>query len=57
MESPADHLDAETCLRKAEECRMMAKADKNASHRIMLLHMAETWERIAATYKNGGSRR
>jgi hypothetical protein len=49
----ADRLDAATCRTKAEECRTLARADKNAAHRIMLLHMAETWERIAKTYEDG----
>ena len=48
-----DHLDAESCHAKAVECRKLASADKNAAHKIMLLHMAETWERIAKTYENG----
>ena len=50
---PADHMDAEVCLRKAAECRAMAASHKNEGHRIMLLHMAETWERIAKTYEEG----
>ena len=32
---------------KAEECRALAKTMRNQSHRIMLIHIAETWERIA----------
>jgi hypothetical protein len=47
---PSSRLDAASCNLKADECRTLAKADKNAAHRIMLLHMAETWERIASTY-------
>jgi hypothetical protein len=31
---------------KAGECREMAKGADRPEHRIMLLHMAETWERI-----------
>jgi hypothetical protein len=46
-----ERLGVETCLRKAEECRALAKADRNAAHRIMLLRMAETWERIAKAYQ------
>jgi hypothetical protein len=48
----SDRLDADACRVKAEECRMLAKSHKNASHRVMLLHMAETWERIAKTYES-----
>jgi hypothetical protein len=43
-------LDADSCRTKAEECRRLAKTNQNAAHRVMLLHMAETWERIADTY-------
>ena len=45
-------MDAETCREKAAECRALAQADKNQSHRVMLIHMAETWERIALTYED-----
>ena len=45
-------LDAETCRAKAEECRMLAGQAKDSHHRVMLLHMAETWDRIAKTYEN-----
>ena len=41
---------------QAAECREMAARAKKASDRIMLLHMAETWERIAATYENRAKR-
>ena len=50
-EPRSDRLDADACRVKAEECRSLAKSDKNMSHRVMLLHMAETWERIAKTYE------
>ena len=54
-EEPSKRLNAESCRVKAEECRCLAQTDKNASHRVMLLHMAETWERIAKTYEHGNS--
>lgn len=47
------HLDAQACRDKAAECRLMAEHDRNQAHRVMLLHMAETWERIAKTYEDG----
>jgi len=50
---PSERLNAESCRLKAEVCRQLAKSDKNPSHRIRLLHMAETWERIAMTYETG----
>ena len=49
----SERLNAETCKTKAEDCRMLAKQAKISEHRIMLLHMAETWDRIANTYENG----
>jgi hypothetical protein len=41
-------LSAEEAKFKVIECRDMAKHAMNPEHRIMLEHMAETWERIAA---------
>ena len=35
------------CRQKAKECRDMAKHSTRQEHRIMLQHMADTWERIA----------
>jgi hypothetical protein len=43
----ATALSKEECFHKAEECRAFAKAAKLESHRIMLTHIAETWERIS----------
>jgi hypothetical protein len=45
-------MTVETCRERAAECRRMAKVAPFASHRIMLLHMAETWERIARDVEN-----
>ena len=40
---------------KAQECRDLSERAQMAEHRVMLEHMAETWDRIAATLqqKNG----
>ena len=35
-------------LERAEECRELARRTEIASVRVMLEHIAETWERIAA---------
>ncbi|MFY9601023.1 MAG: hypothetical protein WB540_02185 [Pseudolabrys sp.] len=43
----ASLLSKEDCFHKAEECRAFAKTAKLESHRIMLTHIAETWERIS----------
>ena len=48
-------LTANEARAKAQECRDLAKRAKLADHRIMLEHMAETWDRIATTlHTNGG---
>lgn len=36
---------------KAHECRELAKRAKSDSHRVMLEHMAETWDRISNELK------
>jgi hypothetical protein len=51
--APAERLDAEQCRKNADECREQALASKDPSHRIMLDHMAETWERIGRTFGAG----
>ena len=48
-----DRLNADEATAKAAECRDDAKRAKLSEHRIMLEHMAQTWERIASTLKNG----
>jgi hypothetical protein len=42
-------LTEEQCFNKANECRALAREARSESHRIMLGHIAETWERIAPT--------
>jgi hypothetical protein len=44
----AHKLRIELCLDKAAECRNLARDAKKPEHRIMMEHMAKTWERIAA---------
>ena len=53
QESPK-RLTLEEARFKVIECRDLAKRAFNPEHRIMLDHMAETWERIACTLENGG---
>jgi len=38
-------VSPELCLAKAKECRALARDAASDSARIMLSHMAETWER------------
>jgi hypothetical protein len=44
-------LTEEQCFNKANECRALAREARIESHRIMLGHIAETWERIANSTK------
>jgi hypothetical protein len=53
MTGQSEHLDAEACRAKAAECRALAWMTGEQSQRIMLEHMADTWERIAKTYETG----
>jgi hypothetical protein len=40
-------ITADQARAKVAECLAMAKVARDPSHKIMLCHMAETWERIA----------
>ena len=46
-ELPQRRLTAIQAKAKADECREIARCSAKAEHRVMLHHMAETWERIA----------
>ena len=41
------HLTADQCHAKMVECLDLARIAKCEAHRILLQHMAETWQRIA----------
>jgi hypothetical protein len=43
---PEARLTLEDCHAKVAECRRMARRVSIEAHRVMLEHMAETWERI-----------
>jgi hypothetical protein len=45
-------LSKEMCLAMANECRALALAATQRPHRIMLEHIASTWDRIAETYQD-----
>jgi hypothetical protein len=51
--STSDRLTAAEAHAKADECREMARRDQSSEHKIMLEHMAQTWERIARDVQNG----
>jgi hypothetical protein len=46
MEPAWTPLTIEECHEKALECRSMAHRALKPEHRIMLEHMADTWDRI-----------
>jgi hypothetical protein len=46
-------LTAAEAKAKAAECREMAQYATRDDYRIMLEHMAETWERMAVRLQNG----
>jgi hypothetical protein len=56
-ETGRSRLTPAEAQQKADECRELAKRALNPEHRVMLNHMAETWERIATDMKrsDGGS--
>ena len=47
MADEVRRLTPDQCRAKATECLEMAAFARDTSHKIMLQHMAETWERIA----------
>jgi hypothetical protein len=47
MAEAAKRLTADQCREKAVECLEIAAVARDTSHKVMLEHMAETWERIA----------
>jgi hypothetical protein len=49
MGQASRQLSKEECLAKANECHELARAAMQKRHRIMLEHIAETWERMAET--------
>ena len=54
---PSKRLSPDECRAKSAECRELARLSRIETHRTMLQHMAETWERIGATLPtNGGGK-
>ena len=49
MAEPTNRLSPDQCREKAHECRELARQTKNDAHRIMLMHMADTWSRTGTT--------
>ena len=49
-------LSADQCREKAAECLKMAALARDTTHKVMLEHMAETWERICEALKRTANR-
>lgn len=48
MSQHSKHMTRAEALGKADECRSLSLVAANGPQRIMMTHIAETWERIAA---------
>jgi len=48
----AADLTAEQCETQAQECRALAEQVMRQPHRVMLEHIADTWDRIAADIRD-----
>ena len=48
-------LTLEECHAKVAECRDMAKRARDPDHRVMLEHMAQTWQRICEDLKRAAN--
>ena len=54
MSETPKRLTAADAQAKATECRELARYTNIQENRIMLIHMAETWDRIAKTLHTNG---
>ena len=48
----AADLTAEQCETQAQECRALAEQVMRQPHRVMLEHIADTWDRIASDIRD-----
>lgn len=46
---PSKRLSRDECLTKAQECRALARANRDPTQRAMLEEMAKAWEQMAAS--------
>ena len=51
--APNANLTREACQEQASICRKVAEQVMTPAHRIMLEHIADTWDRIAADIRQG----
>ncbi len=47
-QAPIVNLTKEACQEQATNCRTVAEQVMTPAHRVMLEHIADTWDRIAA---------
>jgi len=45
-------LTSEQCASQAQRCRVLAEQVMQQPHRVMLEHIADTWDRIAADIRD-----
>jgi hypothetical protein len=45
-------LTTEQCESQAQRCRVLAEQAMQPPHRVMLEHIADTWERIASDIRD-----
>jgi hypothetical protein len=46
-----NHIGIEECYAKVAECLALAEQSRSEGQKLMLLHIAETWERICSEIK------
>ena len=47
MDAKTVNLDVAACRQQAENCCALAEKVMTPAHRVMLEHIADTWDRIA----------
>jgi len=47
-QAPIGNLTSEACHEQAANCRKTAEKTMTPAHQVMLEHIADTWDRIAA---------
>ena len=51
MDPKIENLDVAACRQQAKNCRALAEKVMTPAHRVMLEHIADTWDRIAVDIK------
>lgn len=53
MTNPRVVFTAADAKARAAECRILGEQSRYAAHRLMLMHIAGTWEKIAFSLQDG----